>query len=424
MARQKRKSRKDIKRVGRRPHVSGKKYVKMQSTDYKKPGHPAKRGIIFSVLFLAAAMSLIFFYDAWYYSTGFAVTMPGTGTGAVDGLLGDGMIERINVTDDDDSIRIQEFNPDPEPPACALSQSTGSPVKGQEVVLAATCTDNEGLKSISFMVSETNIIEKAGKFVSQKNVSGKSATVAYSWLNPNIKENATVRWRVVAEDTNNNTFRSAPMAFTVGGSIRDTAVPSVGSIKLSSENPRAGEKISVEVQATDEGGLSGASLLVDGVVASTVELEGKSAVARFEWTPMKQRAYELLVKFTDSSGNSAESEKRGVSVSGKTCDQSDIPQDFRGGCVPTESGAGERTIITYMCNSETGKWDKDLQKAGCELPKSELPTVFIAAGIAAAVIAGAAALFLLRGRKQKPKTGKKEEPQWEDEEPVITNPIE
>jgi hypothetical protein len=290
-------------------------------------------------------------------------------------------------------------------PSCTIKQSTGTPAEGATVTFTANCSDDTELKEITLYTDESGTMTMATNYGSPVVASGTAQTVTFDWKNAAIAQDTTVTWKVIATDTSGNEGESTTLAFTVGAAP-DTTPPEAGKPAAVPASPTEGAEVTVTSDLTDDKGLASADLLVNGNVEGVTEISGTSATAEFSWVAGEAGTYELTVSVTDAAGNTAESDALVVTVGAGTgnCDPDTRPNDIPGTCQD-----GLQTKTTYVCDASTNEWKAVEKMEQCTAAPSSI--AFIAIGIVAAVIAAAAALYIVKFRKPTAKKkGKVPEP--------------
>ncbi len=378
---------------------------------------PAKRAMAYAVFAIALAISMTAFYDAGYYSTGFAVvaTAPSyiatvadasggpasSNSFKMDVSMGEPVVGNGKSTNFGLTLGAMAFlGGDAMPPKCTIRQSTGAPARGAEVTLTTTCTDDIELKEIALYTDESGTMKKTTSYGSPAAATGTAKTVTFKWKNQAVTTNTTVTWKVIATDSSGNDGESTTLAFTVGG-VPDTTKPVAGKPAASPTSPTEGTDVTVTSQLTDNKELAGADLLVNGEVVDSATVSGTSEKAEFAWTPPKAGTYTIKVAATDGAGNSAESAGLVLTVKAAvTGCKTEKPAEVLGECKD-----GIQTKTAYVCDAATKTW-KPLETTGeCEAPSS---VAFIALGIVALAVAAGAAYYLIKTGKIK--IGKKTEP--------------
>jgi len=389
-------------------------------------GHPHGEGLAWAVFAAALLVAAFSFAGAWYYSaTPFAIIPAGTNYQMALAVASDGTANstnyRLTIGSGDAAAGTSKstsyvlllgsqayLGGDNEAPVCSISQSTGTPAIRSTVLLTASCTDDVNLEKVELATDESGTLQKVSKYGSPKSVSGANASVTFNWLNTAVGVGKAVTWKVFATDTSGNIGESTLLAFTVGAPP-DTTPPALGVVSVNPAKPAAGAEATVSVQATDETGLAGASLIIGNVTAGSVSLTGKAATVNLSWTPEKTGTYNASIIVTDGAGNIAHTDVISVIVIIPvfTCDPAIRPNDTAGPCLEVDVGVRKQTATHYTCDTDTGQWVPKITQQSCALPTpSGPPVAFIALGLVALVIAIAAALYILY------KRGKIKLPPW------------
>jgi|GEM_PF-5706709 len=394
-----------------------------------------KYGMAYAVFAIALAIGVTAFYDASYYNnTGFAVLMSSTpnymvavansggGTGSstnykltistAEPLMGTGSSAGYKLT----LGALAFLSGDTTPPTCTITQSTGSPEEGSVVTLTAKCNDDTALATITLYTDESGAMVPITGYGSPASVSGTDATTAFTWSNAAIKAGTTISWKAIATDADGNDGTTAPLAFTMaakavtppsgggatgggstGGSgtgtgiLTDTVKPTADLPIAYPAAPTTGATVRITSNVADDTALSTASLVVNNLVVGTKMLTGTKGLADFSWPAGKQGTYTIEVAVSDAVGNTAKSPTLKLSVTSAACDAIQKPADLTGECKD-----GAQTVTTYVCNDNTGKWDATI------IPVTQpcgAPTVtYIAVGLVAFAVAGAAAYYVLKVR--------------------------
>jgi hypothetical protein len=373
----------------------------------------AKRAMAYLILAVALIVGVTAFYDAGYYTTGYAteaqsthfvITAVDTSGGSASSnsfRLGVSMGEPAVGTGSSNSFRLTlgamaYLGADTTPPSCRIKQSMGTPAQGATVTLTANCTDDTGLAEIALYTDENGTMELVTDYGSPAEVTGTSKIVTFKWVNPTIKIGTTVTWKVVAKDTSGNQGESTMMAFSIGA-VPDTTPPVAGKPASSTTSPQVGDDVTITSQLSDDVNLSSADLIINGDTIDSQILTGQTATASFDWIAGGVGAYSIVVAANDAAGNTAESAPLTLTVTAAAVScETTKPADVTGVCI-----SSTQNLTTYTCDTTTGSW-KPLQTVqACTVPTS--PVAYIAVGVVALAVAIGAALYILKVKKPAAK---------------------